>query len=162
MSILLVIISVAITGFCWLVRKMPKVRAFFAALAGFGFAFAAVGGLIHRILMFVADLMVRGETKLFGKLFAGSTAATANTVAVAAAMTVVCGFLAALYVHDMWPKHAAKLRTTIIGFGVPLLAVATGGTAGQVASSIYSSISTASPVLHSPVVHIIVTTRLGG
>lgn len=161
MSVLLVLGAVAATGFCLLVRKLPKPRAFFAAVAGFGFAFAAVGGFIQHFLMFLAHLAVHGESKVFGRLFAGSASTATNTVVVAGAMTIVVAFLACLWVHDMWPKHAAKMRTTIIGFAAPLLAVATGGAAAQVASSIYSSVSTA-PVLHSPVVHTLVISRLGG
>jgi hypothetical protein len=133
MSVLLVLGALTLATLCIFLKKLPKVRAVAAFIAGLGFAFGAVGGLIDHLLAAVFHLLVGVSDKV-------GTAAFGVGIS-----TIVAGALAFVFIHDLMPKHAAKMRTAIIGFALPLFAVAAGGAAGQLASSVHQGIVQASP-----------------
>lgn len=153
MSILLVLGATAFMIFAAIVKKMPKIRALAAAISGIGFAVGDVGGLLSRLLLRVAGFAVHTEDTLSGRLFSAGAALVG---------LVIVATMAGFWVHDMWPKHAAKMRTTILGLVTPFVAVATGGQAASLVHSFNTSIgNTGIGGAWAPHI-IIIATHIGG
>lgn len=125
--------ALTFTGLCIWLKKFVRLRAVTALIASIGFAYGVVGGLLTHLLTAGAHLAV-------------GTAGKIETLTVGVAVPVIIiGALAFVYIHDLMPKHTAKMRTTIIGFLLPLLAVATGGAAGSLADNVHAGIVQAGP-----------------
>lgn len=133
MTALWVLGALTFTALCLWLKKFPKLRAVAALFASLGIAYGVIGGLLTHLLTTGVGLVVSATDKL-------------ATITLGVAIpTIIAGALAFVLVHDLMPKHAAKMRTTVIAFILPLFAVAAGGAAGQLAANVHTGLVQASP-----------------
>lgn len=127
MGVTTAVIALAIAGTLTWKRKLPKIVALLALVAGAGLTSGWVGNTLHSCVGALADLV-------------GSFTSSAFGVAVPAVIAVV-GLI--IFVHDIWPRHSASRLTAGVGLVLPVLLTYLGGVAGSAAGSVIDGISSA-------------------
>lgn len=118
MPIWLTVIGIAALIVLFIVKKMPKIRALAALFVGLGIAYGSTRSLVTRFTDDGAHAALAGGGRLAETAF-GIGAASLG------AIVVLC--LLFLVAHDLYPRHSAKMRTTIAALLLPVFAVNAGG-----------------------------------
>lgn len=121
------VVALAIAGTLMWKKRLPKIVALLALVAGAGLTSGFLGGLLERGISGAGSLMASLTSAAFG---------TAVPVVLAVVGLIV-------YVHDLWPGNRAGRLTAGIGLVLPLLIGHLGGAAGSIAGSGVEAIGSA-------------------
>lgn len=131
MPIWLTVIGIATLIVLLIVKKLPKTKAVAALAVSFGVAYGNRGHLIPRLANQAAHA---------GVTAAGNAGSHLGGVGQATVGGLICLVGLGLLVHDLWPRHKAKMRDTIIAILLPILAVAAGGTAAHISDQVHTNL----------------------
>lgn len=113
------VVALAVAGTLMWKRRLPKIVALLALVAGAGLSSGFLGRLLERGIDGAASLM-------------GSLTSAAFGAAVPAVLAVV-GLI--VFIHDLWPGNRAGRLTAGVGLALPPLLGHLGGAAGSIAGS---------------------------
>lgn len=131
MSIWWTVGGLAVLIVLFIVKKLPKIRALAALVVGYALAYGGTRALLPRLA---------GQGAHAGVTGAGHLGQVALGIGVQAIGGLIALILAFFVAHDLWPKHKAKLRTTICALLLPVFAVAAGGQAAHVSNQVHMNI----------------------